>query len=70
MAPTLGDIVGRIIATDTIGGSLERLRAADILPPAPRIGEHGADILAEIGIDPMAIARLRAENILLIPKAS
>ena len=40
------------------------------LPPAPRIGEHGAAILAEIGINPAAIARLGAENILLIPKAS
>jgi hypothetical protein len=66
MAPILCDIVGRIIATDTTGGWLERLRAADILPPAPRIGEHGADIFAEIGIDPTAVARLRAENILLI----
>jgi crotonobetainyl-CoA:carnitine CoA-transferase CaiB-like acyl-CoA transferase len=40
------------------------------LPPAPRIGEHGAAILGEIGIDPVAIARLRAENILLIPEMS
>jgi crotonobetainyl-CoA:carnitine CoA-transferase CaiB-like acyl-CoA transferase len=40
------------------------------LPPAPRIGEHGAAILAEIGIDRAAIARLREENVLLIPKAS
>jgi crotonobetainyl-CoA:carnitine CoA-transferase CaiB-like acyl-CoA transferase len=40
------------------------------LLPAPRIGEHGAAILAEIGIDSAAIARLGAENILLIPKAS
>jgi crotonobetainyl-CoA:carnitine CoA-transferase CaiB-like acyl-CoA transferase len=40
------------------------------LPPAPRIGEHGAGILAENGIDPAAIARLREENVLLIPKAS
>jgi crotonobetainyl-CoA:carnitine CoA-transferase CaiB-like acyl-CoA transferase len=38
------------------------------LPPAPRIGEHGAAILAEIGLDPAAIARLCAENILLIPR--
>ena len=40
------------------------------LPPAPRIGEHGAAILAEIGIDPAAIASLCAENILLIPEVS
>ncbi len=113
----LADIVGRIIATDTTAGWLERLRAADILadrvngfddwladphvvatggvvrveqpkmgqfptprtpgiplevdaalPPAPRIGEHGAAILAEIGIDPAAIARLGSENIVLLPE--
>jgi crotonobetainyl-CoA:carnitine CoA-transferase CaiB-like acyl-CoA transferase len=116
-APVLGDIVGRIIATDTTEGWLGRLRAADILAdrvngfddwladphivatggavrveqpemgqfptprtpgialavdaamtPAPRIGEHGAAILAEIGIDPAAIARLCAENVLRIPE--
>jgi crotonobetainyl-CoA:carnitine CoA-transferase CaiB-like acyl-CoA transferase len=38
------------------------------LPPAPRIGEHGAEILAEIGIDPAAIASLCTENIVLIPE--
>jgi crotonobetainyl-CoA:carnitine CoA-transferase CaiB-like acyl-CoA transferase len=118
-APVLVDIVSRIIASDTTGGWLERLRAADILadgvngfndwladphivatsgavcvdqpemgqfpaprtpgiplavdaalPPAPRIGEHGAAILAEIGIDPGAIASLCAEKILLIPEMS
>ena len=118
-APVLVDIVSRIIASDTTGGWLERLRAADILadrvngfddwladphivatsgavcvdqpemgqfptprtpgiplavdaalPPAPRIGEHGAAILAEIGIDPLAVARLCAENILFVPDAS
>jgi len=115
-APVLVDVIGRIIATDTTEGWLERLRAADILadrvngfedwladphivatggavtveqpemgqfptprtpgipfavdaalPPAPRIGEHGAAILAEIGIDPAMIAGLCAENILLVP---
>src|SRR5438046_227298 len=40
------------------------------LPPAPRIGEHGAAILSEIGIDPTTIARLRAENVLLTPKGN
>jgi len=118
-AAVLGDIVGRIIATDTTEGWLARLRAADILadrvngfddwladphivatggvvrveqpqmgqfptprtpgitlavdaamPPAPRIGEHGAAILAEIGIEPAAIARLCAENVLRIPEAT
>ena len=115
-APVLVDVIGRIIATDTTEGWLERLRAADILadrvngfddwladphivatggavtveqpemgqfptprtpgipfavdaalPPAPRIGEHGAAILAEIGIDPAMTAGLCAENILLVP---
>jgi crotonobetainyl-CoA:carnitine CoA-transferase CaiB-like acyl-CoA transferase len=40
------------------------------LASAPRIGEHGDAILAEIGIDPAAIASFCAENILLIPKTS
>ena len=40
------------------------------LPPAPRIGEHGAAILAELGVDFATIARLCAENILRIPEAS
>jgi len=40
------------------------------LPPAPRIGEDGAAILAEIGIDPGAIASLCAEKILLIREMS
>ena len=39
------------------------------MAPAPRIGEHGPAILAEIGFDAAAIARLRTENILVIPEA-
>src|SRR5262249_17493574 len=39
------------------------------MSPAPRTGEHGAAILAEIGFDAAAIAGLRAENILFIPEA-
>jgi crotonobetainyl-CoA:carnitine CoA-transferase CaiB-like acyl-CoA transferase len=43
--------------------------AADTaMTPAPRIGEHGAPILAELGIDAATVARLRAENILHIPE--
>jgi crotonobetainyl-CoA:carnitine CoA-transferase CaiB-like acyl-CoA transferase len=38
------------------------------MPPAPAIGEHGAAILAEIGIDAATIARLCAENILRVPE--
>jgi crotonobetainyl-CoA:carnitine CoA-transferase CaiB-like acyl-CoA transferase len=37
--------------------------------PAPRIGEHGSAILAELGIDGETIARLSAEGILLLPEA-
>ena len=39
------------------------------MAPAPRIGEHGAAILDELGIDAATVARLRAENILFIPEA-
>jgi crotonobetainyl-CoA:carnitine CoA-transferase CaiB-like acyl-CoA transferase len=39
------------------------------MTPAPRIGEHGAVILRELGIDPAIISQLQAENILLIPEA-
>jgi crotonobetainyl-CoA:carnitine CoA-transferase CaiB-like acyl-CoA transferase len=46
------------------------LTADAAMAPAPRIGEHGAAIVAELGIDPATVARLRAENILLIPEAS
>ena len=40
------------------------------MSPAPRIGEHGAVILAELGVDPMTVARLCADNILRLPEAS
>ncbi len=59
--------MGRFPTPQTPGIPLE-VDAA--LPPAPRIGEHGAAILAEIGIYPAAIASLCTEKILLIPKAS
>jgi crotonobetainyl-CoA:carnitine CoA-transferase CaiB-like acyl-CoA transferase len=43
--------------------------AVDIeITPAPRIGEHGHAILAELGIDTAEIARLRAEGILFLPE--
>ena len=46
-----------------------------MLADDPRFADFAAraahsSVLAEIGIDPVAIARLCAENILLIPKAS
>jgi crotonobetainyl-CoA:carnitine CoA-transferase CaiB-like acyl-CoA transferase len=37
------------------------------LSPAPRIGEHGRAILAELGFDEAAMARLAAENAVLLP---
>jgi crotonobetainyl-CoA:carnitine CoA-transferase CaiB-like acyl-CoA transferase len=39
------------------------------LTPAPHIGEHGVEVLAELGFDPERIVRLGAEGILLIPEA-
>ena len=43
--------------------------AADAaLAPAPRIGEHGEAILAGLGLDPAAIAWLRAEGALFLPE--
>jgi crotonobetainyl-CoA:carnitine CoA-transferase CaiB-like acyl-CoA transferase len=39
------------------------------MAPAPRIGQHGGAILVELGIEPAAIARLCAENILFLPEA-
>jgi crotonobetainyl-CoA:carnitine CoA-transferase CaiB-like acyl-CoA transferase len=50
------------------GAEVVKLEADAALPPAPRIGEHGAAILAEIGVDPAAIASLCTENIVLIPE--
>jgi crotonobetainyl-CoA:carnitine CoA-transferase CaiB-like acyl-CoA transferase len=38
------------------------------MPPAPAIGEHGAAILAELGYEAAAIARLAAEAILRQPR--
>ena len=46
------------------------LTADAALPSAPRIGEHGAAILAELGLDPKTIARLCAENIMWIPEGA
>lgn len=42
--------------------------AADAaMSPAPHIGEHGRAILAELGYDKAAIARLAAENVVILP---
>jgi len=37
------------------------------LAPAPRVGEHGREILADLGLDDAGIARLVAENALVLP---
>jgi crotonobetainyl-CoA:carnitine CoA-transferase CaiB-like acyl-CoA transferase len=45
--------------------------AADAaLPPAPSIGEHGREILEELGFDAAAIARLAAEGALRLPETA
>ncbi|HTQ34777.1 MAG TPA: CoA transferase [Stellaceae bacterium] len=38
-----------------------------VLSPAPRLGEHGRTILAELGFDDAAMARLAAENVVVLP---
>jgi crotonobetainyl-CoA:carnitine CoA-transferase CaiB-like acyl-CoA transferase len=43
--------------------------AADkALSPAPRIGEHGRAILAELGLDDGTVARLAAAGALHLPE--
>jgi crotonobetainyl-CoA:carnitine CoA-transferase CaiB-like acyl-CoA transferase len=37
------------------------------LPPAPRIGEHGREILAELGLDAAVQARLATEGAVFLP---
>ena len=37
------------------------------LSPAPRIGEHGSAILAELGLDDATVARLVAEQVVMLP---
>jgi crotonobetainyl-CoA:carnitine CoA-transferase CaiB-like acyl-CoA transferase len=56
--------MGRFPTPRTPGVSRE---ADAALSPAPAIGEHGREILAELGIDAATIARLRAEGVLALP---
>ena len=37
------------------------------MAPAPHIGEHGRAILAELGLDDAAVARLAAEKVVALP---
>jgi crotonobetainyl-CoA:carnitine CoA-transferase CaiB-like acyl-CoA transferase len=57
--------MGRFFTPRTPGISPE---ADAAMSPAPRIGEHGGAILAELGIGPATISRLRLEKILYIPE--
>jgi crotonobetainyl-CoA:carnitine CoA-transferase CaiB-like acyl-CoA transferase len=55
----------RTIAGTSLVGSPVRLdgeRADSDLPP-PALGEHGDEILATLGLEPDAIARLKAQGI-------
>ena len=73
----------QIIANDAIErtvhdgfGEVRQARPAahfDVTPcgiqgPAPQLGEHGAEVLAEIGYDPGEIDALIENKVLAIPK--
>jgi crotonobetainyl-CoA:carnitine CoA-transferase CaiB-like acyl-CoA transferase len=57
--------MGRFPTPRTPGISAE---ADAAMAPAPRIGEHGRAILAELGIDLAATERLAAEGVLRLPE--
>jgi len=67
---------GGAVAVDQPGmGQFRTPRTPGVSPgadaamtPAPRIGEHGRAILAELGIDAAAIARLAAERVVRLPE--
>jgi hypothetical protein len=59
--PQIGEQAGGVLM------EMQKCLAADVEYPRPTPIPLGVD---EIGIDPAAIARLREENVLLIPKAS
>ena len=56
--------MGLFHAARTPGVSAETDAA---MPPAPAIGEHGREILAELGLDEARIAGLAADGALLLP---
>ena len=75
--PHVGATGGAVTVDQPGVGQFKTPRTPGISPaveaamaPAPRIGEHGRAILAELGIDMPRIAGLCAEGILLLPEAS
>lgn len=75
-AATLDDLVEQLpVATHPVAGPYRVIPApeqfsetpADVRRPAPGIGEHGREILTEIGYDPAAIDELASHGILILP---
>lgn len=75
-AATLDDLVEQLpVATHPVAGPYRVIPApeqfsetpADVRRPAPGIGEHGREILTEIGYDPDAIDELESRGILTLP---
>jgi crotonobetainyl-CoA:carnitine CoA-transferase CaiB-like acyl-CoA transferase len=59
----------RLLREPNPAARFDRTPAA-IQGPAPRIGEHSAIILAELGIDAVEIARLATAKVIRIAKES
>ena len=63
VAVTPGDMPGfRVPRTPGISAEADAA-----LAPAPHIGEHGRSVLAGLGLDDAAIARLIVEKVLVLP---
>lgn len=63
----LDDVPGRADGKLRFVGAGFTVDAAPATPqrPPPRLGEHGAEVLAELGYDDAAIARLREQGVLV-----